>query len=94
VENREEERKNINIVTIGEAKTREYVAKKDRDQYQWIKKNTTPEQKFDAHKKKEIFKEYKKEIMKENITSTSRKKKVNEIPLYDMPPLFDQTNKE
>jgi hypothetical protein len=55
VENREEDGNNINIVTRGGAETGEYVAKKDRDKYQWVRKNTTLEQKFDACKEKEIF---------------------------------------
>jgi hypothetical protein len=29
-----------------------------------------------------------------NIVSTSGTKSVDEIPVYDMPPLFDQTSKE
>jgi hypothetical protein len=45
-------------------------------------------------KRKEIFKEARKEILKENIVSTSGTKPVDEIPVYDMPPLFDQTSKE
>jgi hypothetical protein len=32
--------------------------------------------------------------LKENIVSTSGTKPVDEVPVYDMPPLFDQTNKE
>jgi hypothetical protein len=57
VENREEDGKKINIVTRGGAKTGEDATKKDQDQYQWVRKNTMPEQKFDACKEKEIFKE-------------------------------------
>jgi hypothetical protein len=53
-----------------------------------------PEQKFDVHKEKEIFKEARQEILKENIVSTSGTKPVDEIPVYDMPSLFDQTNQE
>jgi hypothetical protein len=34
------------------------------------------------------------EILKENIASTSTKKPEDEIPLYEMPPLFDHTNKD
>jgi hypothetical protein len=94
VENREEDGKKINIVTRGGAKTGEDATKKDQDQYQWVRKNTTPEQKFDAHKEKEIFKEARQEILKENIVSTSGTKPVDEIPVYDMPSLFDQTNQE
>jgi hypothetical protein len=70
------------------------VAKKDQDQCQWIRKNTVLEQKFDARKEKEIFKEARHEILKENIASTSGKNPDDEIPVYDMPPLFDQNNKE
>jgi hypothetical protein len=53
-----------------------------------------PEQKFDARKEKEIFKEARQEILKENIVSTSGTKPEDEIPVYDMPSLFDQTNQE
>jgi hypothetical protein len=94
VEKREEDGKKINIVTRGGAKTGEDATKKDQDQYQWVRKNTMPEQKFDACKEKEIFKEARQEILKENIVSTSGMKPVDEIPVYDMPSLFDQTNQE
>jgi hypothetical protein len=40
-------------------------------------------------KEKEIFKEARQEILKENIVSTSRTKPKDEIPVYDMPSLFD-----
>jgi hypothetical protein len=52
VENREEDGKKINLVTRGGAKTREDATKKDQDQYQWVRKNTSLEQKFDACKEK------------------------------------------
>jgi hypothetical protein len=94
VENKEEDGKKINIVTRGGAKIGEDATKKDQDQYQWVRKNTTPEQKFDARKEKETFKEARQEILKENIASTSGTKPVDDIPVYDMPPLFDQTNRE
>jgi hypothetical protein len=42
VENREEDGKKINIVTIGGAKVGEYVANKDHYHYQWVRKNTMP----------------------------------------------------
>jgi hypothetical protein len=42
-----------------------------------------------VHKWKEIFKEVRQDILKENIASTSGKKPIDEIPFYDMPPLFD-----
>jgi hypothetical protein len=48
VENREEDGKKINIVTRGGSKIEEYAAKKDQDQYQWVRKNTVPEHKFYA----------------------------------------------
>ena len=86
VENREEGDNNINIVIRGGDKTGEDVAKKDQDQYQWVRKNTMPEQKFDACKEKEIFKEARQEILKENIASTSGTKPIDDIPMYDMPP--------
>jgi hypothetical protein len=53
-----------------------------------------PKQKFDECKEKEIFKKYRQDILKENIASTSGMKLVDEIPVYDMPSLFDQTNQE
>jgi hypothetical protein len=53
-----------------------------------------PEQKFDVRKEKETFKEAREDILKENITSTSGTNLVDEIPVYDMPPLFDQTSRE
>jgi hypothetical protein len=94
VENREEDGKKINIVTRGGEKTGGDATKKDQDQYQWVRKNTKPEQKFDVCKEKETFKEARQEILKENIVSTSGTKPVDDIPVYDMPPLFDQTNRE
>jgi hypothetical protein len=42
------------------------------------------EQKFDPCKEKEIIKEARKEILKDNIVSTSGIKSVDEIPVYDM----------
>jgi hypothetical protein len=45
-------------------------------------------------KKKEIFKEVKQEIRKENVLSTSGTMPIDEIPVYEMPPLFDQTSKD
>jgi hypothetical protein len=71
VENREEDGKKINIFNIGGAKTGEDATKKDQDHYQWIRKNTTPKHKFNAHKENETFKEARHEIQKENIASTS-----------------------
>ena len=53
-----------------------------------------PEQKFDARNEKEIFKEAKQDILKENIVSTSGMKPIDEISVYDIPSLFDQTNQE
>jgi hypothetical protein len=54
VENREEDGKKINIVTRGGAKTGEDATKKDQDQYQWVRKNTTPQQNFDAQREGDI----------------------------------------
>jgi hypothetical protein len=56
VENREEDGKNINIVTRGGSKIGEDATKKDQDQCQWVRKNIILEQNFDAHKGKKIFK--------------------------------------
>jgi hypothetical protein len=89
VENKEENGKNIHIVTRGGAKKGEDAKKKYQDQYQWAWKNTTPEQKFDARKEKEIFKESRQEILKEKIVSTSGTKLIDDVPVYDMPPLLD-----
>jgi hypothetical protein len=94
VENREEDGKKINIVTRGGAKTGDDATKQNQDIHQWVRKNAEPEQKFDAQKKKRPFKEARQDILKENIASTSGTKPVDDVPVYDMPPLFDQTNKE
>jgi hypothetical protein len=92
VENIKEDGKKINIVTRGGAKTGAVSTKKDQYQYQWVKKNTTPQQNFDVCKEKETFKEARKEILKENIVSTLGTKLGDDVPLYDMPHLFDQTS--
>jgi hypothetical protein len=94
VENREEVGNKIKIVTRGGSKTRKYATKKDQDKYQWVRKNTMPEKKFDTCKEKETFKEARSDILKENIASTSGTKPVDDIPVYDMRHLFHQTNKE
>jgi hypothetical protein len=94
VENGEENGKKIKIFTKGGAKIGEYATKKNQDQYQWVRKNITPGQNFVVCKEKEIFKESRHEILKENIASTSGTKPIDDILVYDMPPLFDQTNKE
>jgi hypothetical protein len=70
VETKEEDGKKIKIVIKGGAKTCSYVAKKNQDQHQWVKKNTTPQQQFDVRKEKETFKEASQEILKDNIAST------------------------
>jgi hypothetical protein len=57
LENKKEDDNNINIITRGGTKTGEDATKKDQDQYHWIRKNTMPEQNFNACKEKEIFKE-------------------------------------
>jgi len=90
---KEEDGKKINIFTICGSKTEEDAAKKDEDQYQWVRKNTTPEQEFDVRKEEEIFKEVRHEISKENIVSTSGTKLVDEALVYDTPPLFYQPTK-
>jgi hypothetical protein len=94
VKNREEDGKKIHIVTRGGENIGEDATKKDQYQYQWVRKNTTPKQKFDARKEKETFKEARHEILKENIVSTSGTKPLYDIPVYDMPPLFYHTNIE
>jgi hypothetical protein len=45
-------------------------------------------------KEKDTFKQFRLEILKENITSTSRKNLGYYVPVYDMPHLFDQTSKD
>jgi len=52
------------------------------------------EHKFNAHKEKELFKESRQAILKENTMSTLGTKLVDEILVYDMPSLFDRTNRE
>lgn len=70
--NKEEDKKKIHIATTGGANTGEDAdQKKEQDWYQWVRKNTTPEQKFDACKEKETFKEAGQDILKETIASTS-----------------------
>jgi hypothetical protein len=49
----------------------EYATKKYWDQYQWVRKHTTPKHKFDSRKEKDTFKEAKQESLEENIVSTS-----------------------
>jgi hypothetical protein len=46
-------------------------------------------QKFDACKEKETFKEARQDILKDNIVSTSGTNPMDDIQVYDMPPLFD-----
>jgi hypothetical protein len=48
----EEDGNKINIVTRGGSKTREDATKKDQDQYQWVGKNTTPQQNFDLQRRR------------------------------------------
>jgi hypothetical protein len=93
VKNRKEDGKKINIVTICGAKTRDYETKNNQDIHQWVRKNVEPEQKFDAFKE-DTFKEARHDILKENILSTSGNNPIDVVPLYDMPQLFDQTNKD
>jgi hypothetical protein len=94
VENKEEDMKKINIVTRGGAKTGADATKKDHDQYYWFRKNTTPQNNFDACKEKEKFKEVRHEISKKNIASTSGTNPGYDVAVYDMPHMFDQTNKD
>jgi hypothetical protein len=78
--------KNINIVTRGGAKMGVDATKQDPTQHQWVKKNTEPHKHFDAQKEKEMFKEARHEILKENIASTSIVQQSQDPPLYEMPP--------
>jgi hypothetical protein len=59
-----------------------------------VRKNGEPGHKFDACKEKETLKEARQDILKENIMSTSWMKPIDEVSMYYMPPLFDQTRKE
>jgi hypothetical protein len=43
---------------------------------------------------KETFKEAKQEILKENIASTLGTKPGDDVPVYDMPHLFDDTSRD
>jgi len=94
VENEEEDGKNIHIVTRGGTKIREYATKKDQDQYLWVRTNKTPQQNFDARKEKDTLKESRKDILKENIASISGTNTGYDVPMYDMPHLFDHSRKE
>jgi hypothetical protein len=76
-------------VTRGGSQIGEDATKKDQNSNQWVRKNTTPEKKFDVCKEKEIFKEARKESLKENISSTLGTKPIDEIPVYEIPSLFD-----
>jgi hypothetical protein len=89
VENREEDGKNINIVSRGGAKTGPDATNKNQDQHHWVRKNITPQHNFDAHKEKETFKEVRQEILKENIAYTLGTNPGDDVPVYDMPHLFD-----
>jgi hypothetical protein len=90
-ETREDDGKKINIVTRGGTKTGANASKHDRNQHQWVKKNTTLQQHFDARKEKQTFKEARQEILKENIASTLGTNLGDDVLVYDMPHLFDDT---
>jgi hypothetical protein len=92
MEKKEGDGKKTIIVTRGGSRTREDVAKKNQDQHQWVKKNTTPQHNFDVCKEKETFKEVKHEILNKNIVTTSSTKPRYDVPVYDMPHMFDQAN--
>jgi hypothetical protein len=89
-EARGDDGKNINIFTRGGTKTGEYAKNRNQDHHQWVRKNTTPQQHFDACKEKETFKEARQEILKDNIASTLGTKLGDDVPVYDMPHLFDR----
>jgi len=94
VETIEEDGKNINIITRGVTKTGVDETEQNHEQHQWVRKNTTPQQQFDARKENDTFNETILEILKENIASTSGTKLGDDVSVYDMPRLFDQTNKD
>jgi len=56
METREDDGKNIIIVTRGGTKIGEDAENQNQNQHQWVKKNTTHKQHFDALKEKETFK--------------------------------------
>jgi len=56
MENKKDDRKNINIVTGVGAKTGDDAAKQNQDIHQWVRNNVEPEQNFDVCKEKETFK--------------------------------------
>jgi hypothetical protein len=43
-----DDKRNINIVTQGGAKTRNDAIRQDPSQHQWVKKNVEPKKQFDA----------------------------------------------
>jgi hypothetical protein len=94
VETREYDGNKINIVTRGGTKKGADAADQNQNQHQWVKKNTTPQQHLDVQKEKETFKEAEKEIMKENIACTSGTNPGDDVPVYDMPHLFDETSRD
>jgi len=85
--------KNINIVTRGGSKTGVDVEKQEPSQHQWVKKNIVPQNNFDVQKEKEMFKEARQEILKENVESTSTAQQNHDRPMYEIPPSMDHTNK-
>jgi hypothetical protein len=85
--------RNINIVTRGGVKTGEDAQDQKKESQCWIQKNTQPQQQFDAKKEKDIFKEEKKEFLKENVASTSNTVSRYDTPIFDMPQILDHTYK-
>jgi hypothetical protein len=65
----------------GGAKIRIDVVRQDQVQHQWVKKNIEPQNKFDAEKEKETFKEAKHEFLKKNIASTSSAQQNQNSPM-------------
>ena len=65
----------------------------DPTQHQWVKKNTQPQNIFDAQKEKETFKATIHEILKENIRYTSTAQQSHDTTMYEMPPSIDHTSK-
>jgi hypothetical protein len=59
-----------------------------------VRKNATPEQHFDVCKEKETLKQAIQEILQEHIAYTLGTNPRDDVPVYDMPHLFDQTRRD
>jgi hypothetical protein len=59
--------KNIDIFNRGGSKIGTDVAKQDPTQYQWVKKNTEPQKKFDAQKKRKYLRRQEKSFSRRTL---------------------------